>query len=106
METKVKVSLLDYAPTSLNLQYYAPEICRQLDTALPTRPPSTRPNPPPGTQGEEGRPRPPHPCPRTPPGIQEGGGRPRPPPHPPPPYTKHPVRVTRTRRGFPSSTES
>ena len=41
METKVKVSLLDYAPTSLNLQYYAPEICRQLDTALPTRPPST-----------------------------------------------------------------
>jgi kinase suppressor of Ras 2 len=40
LEAKVKVSLLDYAPASLNLEYYSPEIARALDALQPCRPPS------------------------------------------------------------------
>ena len=38
LETKVKVSLLDYASSQLNLQYYSPEIARQLVATAPTNP--------------------------------------------------------------------
>ena len=39
MEPKVKVSLLDYAPASLNLEYYSPEVVRLLNAAFPYRAP-------------------------------------------------------------------
>jgi len=35
LESKVKVSLLDYAADQLNLQYYSPEIARELETYNP-----------------------------------------------------------------------
>jgi serine/threonine protein kinase len=38
LESTVKVSLLDYAPDRLNLQYYAPEIARQLRPEQPHLP--------------------------------------------------------------------
>ena len=43
LESKVKVSMLDYAPTSLNLEYYGPEVACRLDSLLPCRPPSKSP---------------------------------------------------------------
>ena len=44
LENKVRVSLLDYAPSSPNLQYYAPEIGRLLtqDTPLASNPAKTK----------------------------------------------------------------
>lgn len=38
LENKVKVSLLDYASSQLNLQYYSPEIAKQLVASSPTNP--------------------------------------------------------------------
>ena len=37
LENKVKLSLLDYASSQLNLQYYAPELARQLGTLAPPK---------------------------------------------------------------------
>ena len=39
LESKVKVSLLDYAPASLNLEYYGPEVVRLLNASSPYRAP-------------------------------------------------------------------
>ena len=39
LESKVKVSLLDYAPASLNLEYYGPEVVRLLSASSPCRAP-------------------------------------------------------------------
>ena len=39
LEPKVKVSLLDYAPASLNLEYCSPEVVRLLDATSPYRVP-------------------------------------------------------------------
>ena len=39
LEPKVKVSLLDYAPASLNLEYCSPEVVRLLDAISPYRVP-------------------------------------------------------------------
>ena len=39
LESKVKVSLLDYAPASLNLEYYSPEVVRLLNASYPYRAP-------------------------------------------------------------------
>ena len=43
LESKVKVSMLDYAPNSLNLEYYGPEVACRLDSLLPCRPPCRSP---------------------------------------------------------------